>query len=291
MAIEALAQRVEAVPGAPLPYGLFSVATPLLDEPEARELAGVSWSPLSCGVANIAEWCVEGAQQPKTWDRPGVAYAPPLVVYYGRDCPPIGETVTEAEAAARAGLVVGEQAAVEQGFAETHLGATAIDVTPVSGAVGLVNAVMILEQALALTYRGTGVIHAPTGAASGLGASGLLVADGARYRTWAGHLVALGAGYETAVMPGPDDGAGVEPADPGEAWLFATGPVAVRRGAVEVRTAVDTSVNDRVVLAERGFVVQAECVVLAVRTTLAPCCGGGGGDGPIVDGNFLELEN
>lgn len=283
MASESLAQRVEAVPGAPLPFGLFSTATPLLDDPEARELAGVTWSPLSCGASNVAEWCVDGEQPgPKTFDRPGVSYAPPIVAYYGRDCPPIGESVEEAEAAARAGLAIGEQAAVEQGFAETHLWPNVVDVTPVSGAVGLLNAVMILEQALALTYRGTGVLHVPAGAASGLGADGVLVRDGARYRTWLGHLVALGAGYEVATYPVPPD--------PGESWLFATGPVTVRRGQVEVRSAVDTSVNDRVVLAERAFVVQAECVVVGVRTTGSPCCGSGG-SGPPVDGNFLELEN
>lgn len=276
MPIEMLSTRVEAIPGAPLPHGLLSVAT-LLEPEDPHELLGVQWSPISCAEAETTTWCPPGDEevQPKTFSGGGIAYAEPVTVYHGRVCSPIGQTYEEAVEYARAGLAIGEPRALEAWFLGEVLAPNATDITPVSGAVSIVDGIGALEGWLAMTYGGVGVIHAAAGLAASLGSGHQLVREGARYTTWLGNYVALGAGYELANV-GPDG----EDAPAGTSWMYITGPVVGRRDGVNLTPdtdsqSIDIQLNDRYVLAERTWVLGYECAVGAINVISAGCCGAG----------------
>lgn len=80
----------------------------------------------------------------------------------------------------------------------------------------------------------------------------------------------IGSGY-----PGTGP-AGAAPAA-GSTWVFATGPVAVWRSDVymvpnDLSEAVDRSINDVTVYAERYYAVGYSCAVLAVNVDLTCAC-------------------
>lgn len=272
---ETVATRVEAVPGVPSPFGLLSVAT-IVPPGDPHEMAGVKWLAMSCAAASVTPWCVTEVDDdvaefyPKEFQRPTEVYAPPVTVYHGYECATIGQSYDEARTYALSGLTLGEPYALESWLWSDVLAPAATDLTPVGGAVGLAAGVGALEGALGEVYGGIGVLHVPLGAGTPLGATGSLIRDGARTRTWVGTLVALGAGY--AVNTGPDG----EPAAEGEAWIYISGPVVVRREEPNVVPdgddgAVVIATNDRQVLVERTSVVGVECSVYAVRVEVGAC--------------------
>jgi hypothetical protein len=181
----------------------------------------------------------------------------------------MGWTYAEALAHARETLRMGEQRALEETFMRDVLCTIAEDQTPAAGAVSIAQGVGALESWLGTEYGGTGLIHAPAGVAALLGCCNIVHLDGECARTLMGNGVILGAGY--AVNLGPPD---CMPADPGEAWLYATSPIRIRREApvtvpgtdgesVEIRT------NDRRALAETTFVPEIACCrAAAIRVTL-----------------------
>lgn len=268
MPSELMAARVEATPGTPAPYGLLSVAT-MPELGDRHELNGVTWRPYTCGEALTTTWCPpDGDPEPDPKEFVGVdpVYAPPVTVYYGYTCPPIGETLDEARAYARAGLTMGEGYALEQYVWSDLLAPIATDRTPVSGPVSVPQGVATIESYLAAEYGGVGIIHMPVGVAAVAGNGYVLLADGARRRTWAGNMVAIGAGY--FANTGPDG----EPAADGTAWLYASGPVVIRRENPDLKDTVDIVVNDRLVLAERTYVIGVECAVEAILVEVSCCC-------------------
>jgi hypothetical protein len=88
-------------------------------------------------------------------------------------------------------------------------------------------------------------------------------------RTLMGNCLVFGAGYSVNVGPPTCTAA---PA--GEAWLYATGPVRIRRDVAALvpmseGESVRARTNDRFALAESTFVVEiACCTSAAVRVTL-----------------------
>lgn len=260
--------RVEAIPGTPLPYGLINAANLILVD-DLHELNGVAWVPMSCAEAQATDWCADDIAT-KTFAGTEPAQANPVTVYYGHRCSPIGQARDEAETYARAGLSIGEPRALEAWVQTTLLAPAATDLTP-GGPVPAATGVSLLEGALAVDYGGVGVLHAPAGASALLAAGSQLVREGARMITWLGNRVALGAGYQVSnVDPNGD------PADPGVLWLYISGPVTIRQQQPDVPGAnptgeqhapwegvIDTTLNDRYVLAERTSVVQVECGVFA----------------------------
>lgn len=277
--------RVEAIPGTPSPYGLLSAAT-ILEPSDPHELNGIEWEPLSCAAALTTDYCSDDPEfdPTKTFvDGGGTRTAAPVTVYYGRKCSPLGQDFSEASTYARAGLAIGEPAALEGWFQTNVLAVEATDLTPAGGAVTPAQALGILEGFLGLEYGGVGVVHVPLSLASVFGAANVLLDKGTRRETWPGNLVALGAGYE--VNSGPE----AAPAD--TFWVYITGPVVVRRAGADTpaggdRDALDVSLNDRYVLAERTSVISYECVVGAVQVLRAVGgAGAGSGDvGEAIDG-------
>lgn len=273
-----LRTRVEAIPGTPSPYGLLSAATVL--DAQGHELLGIEWEPISCAAALTTDFCSDDDEfdPTKTFDRSGRATASPVTVYYGRDCGPIGQSFDEAAAYVRAGLAIGEPAALEGWFQTNVLSVNAEDLTPAAGAMSPAQALGVLEAYLGTNYGGVGVVHIPVGLAAVFGAAGTLLDKGARRETWAGNLVALGAGYGVNVGPVTSSG---DPAEAGDDafWVYITGPVVVRREAVDVaargdRDVVDVVLNDRTMLAERTSVISYECAAAAVQVKRVVALGG-----------------
>ncbi|MFF4292095.1 cupin [Streptomyces vinaceus] len=269
-----LRRYVEAVPGDPLPHGILTGCTTVIDVTDPHELLGTEWRPLSCADAHDTSWCPDDDESPgvipeKTFNRPGTCTAAPVTVYAGTECSAPGFSFAEAIRHARETLRMGEQRALEEWFAREVLCTIAEDLTPLAGALNIAQAVGLLEDWLGTEYGGRGVIHVPTGAGALLSHHQVVHLESGVPRTLVGNCVVLGAGYAANV--GPPDCA---PAEPGEAWLYATSPLRIRREAVDIipdtdSQSVDIRTNDRRGLAERTFVVEIACCrAAAVRTVL-----------------------
>lgn len=269
-------RRVEAIPGSPLPHGILGDCTTIVDVTDVHELLGTEWMPLSCADAHDWDWCPDPDDPTpgpavKTFERPGVCSAAPITIYAGATCNAIGWQYDEAVRHARETLRMGEQRALEEWFMRDVLCPMAEDLTPAAGAVSIAQGVAALEGWLGQTYGGKGVLHVPAGAAALLGCCNLVHLDGGSARTLMGNCAILGSGYSVNVGP-PD----CSQASPGEAWLYITGPLRVRREPPvivpnEDRESVRITTNDRFILAERSFVVEVACCeAAAIRVTVCP---------------------
>lgn len=164
---------------------------------------------------------------------------------------------------------MGESTAVERGLMEQRFRADTanpvrwsapVDITPAAGAVKPAVGVSLLEGYAGSVYVGAPTLHMPRVIASLLLGTEGVVLDGRTLRTKLGSKIAAGAGYDYPNF-GPT---GVEAAV-GEKWLYATGSVVVMRGESIIRQSMNTTNNDVVVLAERGYVAAVDCFTAAVR--------------------------
>ncbi|WP_030236782.1 hypothetical protein [Streptomyces sp. NRRL S-350] len=268
-----LRKYVTAAPGEPLPYGLLGGCTEIIDSADPHEMLGTDWRPLSCADAHDTTWCPpEGEPEPGdvVYDKPGTCSAAPVTIVSGTECTTIGYPYEEAVAHVKESLRMGAQRALEEWFLRDVLCPMAEDQTPAAGAVTVAQGIGILETWLGTEYGGAGVLHIPVGAGALLSERSVIIGvDTGGPRTLAGSCVVLGAGYSVNVGP-PD----CTTADPGEAWLYATSPVRVRRDEVEVvplkdAESVNLRTNDRRVQAQQTFVVEIACCrAAAVRVTL-----------------------
>ncbi|UQS95166.1 hypothetical protein Pam4_23 [Pseudanabaena phage Pam4] len=189
---------------------------------------------------------------------PDLVLGEAFAVYHNFVCRPVGTDLLER---ARAALRLGEGRAVERVWAQ-QMASTATDVTPTPGTpLDLVDGLALLEQYAAENYGGVPVLHVPRGATTRLAAHGAVDRYGTRIETPQGAFVASGGGYTGESGPGAD-------ATAGQAWLYVTGQVTVRRAPVIEATAIKTSgagaSNDFRALVERPYVVTSECVSAAV---------------------------
>jgi len=221
--------------------------------------------------------------------------ATPFTPYVRFDCSPVGNE--EAVRIATEALGRTEEWQVEYAFwtglvdgkslAFPHLAAT-VEVLDADGvvlqdvaspvatgaALDVVTGLGLLEEGLANCYGGRGVIHVPVRLLPTLirhdlvepvgGRSPNSGQFGQRLETAAGNLVAVGAGYPGT---GPD---GTNPG-PTAAWMYATGPVFMRRSDVKVTpfaSAVNRDINMIEMIAERTYVLGFDCCLLAVQVEL-----------------------
>lgn len=277
---------VPPIQGEPMPHGLLSGCVPVVQATDMHHLNGTDTLPTSCTGAHPWIDCPDPATgwvnpDEKVFDRPQSCSFEPVTVYAGYECSVIGVTFQESGRTALDQLRRGEQAALEAHFMSRWLtdGAHTTDLTPVGGAVHIASGLGLLETWLATQYGGQGVIHAPIGVAALASRFSVLdfPAEEDCVRTLAGNTVVLGGGYSVNLGPATSPDA-PEPAPDGEAWLYVTPPMRIRRddsaivqsGLVQ---AVNTSVNDMRVLAETTFVPEvACCMAAAVRIDLSPCC-------------------
>lgn len=281
---------VPPILGEPSPHGLLGGCIPVVVAPDMHHLNGTDMLSVSCEAANPWQNCptVTAGEFPwtnpaeKVFDRVGSCSFEPVTVYAGVECSTIGINFEEAGVRALNQLVVGEQQALENWFMTRWLANAThtVDLTPGAGAVHIVNGIGILESWLGTEYGGQGVIHAPVGTSSLLAMHHQVrdgVTDETCPETLAGNSIILGAGYAANVGPAtPPAVPAVAPA--GEAWLYITPPMRIRRddrNLVMNREwqGINTSVNDRRALAETTFVPEVACCkAAAVRVSLSACC-------------------
>jgi hypothetical protein len=207
--------------------------------------------------------------------------ATPFTVYAKFDCAPVG--IPDAQKIATDALNRSESWQVERAFwtglvdgksiAFPHLAASteiddaqgvmlqsAASIVVTGTAVDIVTGLGLLEAQLANCYNGVGVIHVPVKVLPTLDAWGLVKGTNGVLKTLNGNLVAAGAGY-----PGTSP-SGVASAT-GEAWIYATGAVAMRRGDVKIaplRESIDRRNNTVEMIAERTYVMNWDCCHAAI---------------------------
>ncbi|GGZ73281.1 cupin [Streptomyces echinoruber] len=272
-------KTVAAIRGNPSPYGLLGGCVEVVDVTDLHELNGTQMVPLSCAEAHTWQRDCPPPAAPnpasKVFDRPGVCEFDPVTVYAGVTCSTFGMTQDEAFIHVTETIRMGEQRALEAWFMVNALCTLAAgnDLTPASGALQAAQGIAALEGWLAEHYGGQGVLHVPAGAAALLGCCNVVTRtrDTQCPETLMGNGVVFGAGYAANV-----GGATCAQAPPGEAWIYVTGPVRVRRGPLDLLPAseaqsIDTRLNDRYVLAERTSVIETACCE-AAAVRISTCC-------------------
>lgn len=297
-------QLVDAPTFTPSPYGLLSVVqTPTDRDPHWQN--GVTWTSF-CPTAGQATYdeCIavtgSSGAVPEPSDKTAnvdVVHrgATPFTVYARFDCSTVGNE--EAIETARQALARTETFQLERTFwtglvddkviAFPHLAAdddvedaagvvlqSTATVAATGGPLDVVTGLGLLEQALADCFGGAGVIHVPAKLLATLDSYTLLRVANARnvgtgqfdrqLVTLNGNLVAAGAGY---LGTGPS---GQVPTQD-TAWIYATGPVFMRRGDVKVmpfESAVRRDVNSVEMIAERTYVLGFDCCHFAVEVSL-----------------------
>lgn len=238
-------------------FGLFSVAA--MPDDDGRWDLGIEYEPLQGGAADLrASECVDdytGTVEPPAMTEPVEGI--PFVVVGGYICKATSRPVAEAEERARLALTAGEERAVEQALMSAAVGnAPAFPDAEVvtAAAVSLTDAFAALEEATAINYHSSGVIHLPRSLSPYAYRNSLMERQGQHLETIVGTHVAAGAGYDVDNV-GPDG----TPAPEGQRWVYATGAVSIRRGTVFIQPDpdhyLDKANNDVVVLAQRDYLV------------------------------------
>lgn len=285
-----------APPFAPARYGLLTVVDQPID-PDPHWQAGIEFQPDPCGPASATIMncpVVTIPAKSPTATGLGVVGAEPFTVYAEVPCSPIGQgnDIEDLRSRAVNALTRGEARTVETVFwtgtvpsitgtpVMPHLAEdtavfealtgtrlqTAATVVTTGAAVDVVEAIGLLEGALAVCYGGEGVIHVPATAVAALAAYSLLVKDGDRLRTFYGNRVAV---YSSDDREGPT---GANPAA-GQGWFYATGAITLRRTGINdalasKSSAFDRSNNTAVYIAERTYVIGWDCCHLAAQVSL-----------------------
>lgn len=270
---------VPPIAGEPSPHGILGGCIEVVTDNDPHAFNGTQFLSLSCADSNAWYDCIpEGSDlanpvDGKVFDRPKSCGFDAVTAYAGVQCSTFGLTYDEARERAMTQLAMGEQRVVEAFLMSHFLAKTdTTDLTPAAGALHIAQGVGVLETWLATNYGGQGVIHVPIGTAALLSMHHLVdYGPESCPSTLAGNGVVLGAGYTSNLGP---DGT-VAPA--GEAWLYVTPPMRIRRNEpflvqnAEWQT-IDRAKNDRVALAESTFVPEVSCcMAAAVRISLAAC--------------------
>lgn len=244
--------RVAAPPVSPQAYGLFSVAAPISPSDTGWQV-GVSWESWACLDPNVTtDTCIG---MPSTLAVGGIKefeVCPdtqkfkPFTVYVG--IKRAGGTVEVAQESASQVLANGEEYAAEKILWAEMLA----DAGALPAAVAPVLALGKVEKALAVGFRGRGVIHLDALTATVLGDH--LTRSGSQLTTLLGTPVVVGSGYD------------FDNAHPGA--IFGTGSVAVRRSGVSLISAWDTKINDELGLAERTYIVGYDCFITGQQATV-----------------------
>lgn len=145
---------------------------------------------------------------------------------------------------------------VEQ-YTQEVLNGLAVDITPTAGTpvTNVKAAVGMLEQWIADRYSGLPLLHANKYGTELM--TELSIGEGHKLHTPNSTPVANGAGY------GPDGPGGLT-ADPGEAWVYISGPVNIWQGGVEVLEGPALKQNRNLHLAEASYVVTVDGPVAAI---------------------------
>lgn len=253
-------------------------------EADGHWQAGYSWDQDSCEDLVVVQACPP-ALEDKSASLEGVEtfFGDPFTMVAGYTCSTGGRRLEQAWEFAQRRLERSENRTAERTFwTGTDLGDNpvrgtlrhpfddpddlAVDVTPVAGtAVDIATGLALLEDFMGDCYPCSPLIHASRGTAVHMANKGLL---------WDTGQVLLSLGTGTRVIPGggyltsgPDGSA----ADPGTAWIFATGALKVLRSPAfftppegDTAAAINRQINDIEVFAERTYGFIHDCCVAAV---------------------------
>jgi hypothetical protein len=295
-------ELIEAGPAfTPLRFGLLSVVEQPVSPTHWR--LGLVRQPLVCDGADsiLALPCIVTggpSMAPTVTGAPLVA-SDPFRVFAWIQCSTVGwgDDLADLKARTQAALTNGEARAVEHmvwtgtptatgvggGVMYPHLaantqvlaasqGAAQVEKQPAATvltagtAIDVVEAIGLLEGALAGCYGGEGVIHVPRSALAHLQARYVVEQQGQQLRTLGGNMVAA---YASNDRMGPD---GTTPAA-GQGWFYATGAVQVYRSGINERGVVPGEFvgrrdNSTVYLLERTYAVTWDCCLLAAQVQL-----------------------
>ena len=271
-------------------YGLLDVFSPQSPGDNHWVIGGVNFEDDLCGASLEAflDNCPPVTGFTKTNERGGIdsCASDPFQVKAGVLCSTGGRAPGEWFEIARQRLLQWEGKKVEEVF---WTGVTAngnispslatgnddcdLDVTDLTGGGGAVNPVdgiSLLEDAIADTFPGEGYIHVPTRLPAYLKTLDQMDLDNGVLYSPSGNRYVVGTGY-------PGSGPANVAAGAGTTWIFATGPIGIWRSNMymtpeEIGQAVNRSINDVEVMAERYYVLGFSCAVFAVNVDLTCAC-------------------
>ena len=260
---------------APYPHGIFSAAT-IVPEAGERWANGANVRGYPNGEPFVFDPCWAGTFRVKEIpEEPASPFFGGFTVYLADRCAARGVGTDDAlNDRARLSLQAVEQWAVEQELASGGVmaanpyladgNATVI----AGGPYTPMEALAQLEAAIGNSRR-AGMIHAGRGTASAWTSLGGLRVQGDKLLSGLSTPIAAGGGYQ-AIVP---EGQGGLTAD--QEWAWATGPVEIRRGEIEVipgtlAEALDRETNEVTYYAERNYLVtwdtQLQAAVLVDRS-------------------------
>lgn len=293
-------QVITAPPARPPRYSFLIVAEALnLQGQQLLDVLGHGYrfDPEACGTqrGGVVDIDCGGSTDPMVpGDQAGIVNGDPFVIYAADECSMLGFAGRDWDGRAQRMLAASQSFWFAQEFSEGILDLTqrslndaaADDLTPVSGAVDIVQALALIEQGIADRNRGEpGMVHATIGQLTRLIAADALVRDGTIWRTASGNAVVADAGYR-GVGPGQRN-----PEEDGTTWMYGTSNVLYQLGAVDMvpgsfsdavarAQATDRSVNTVTIYAERAAIWSwDECTHVAVLVAATDSTGGGGGGG------------
>lgn len=246
---------VEAPAVVPHPHGIFAVAEPRVMT-EAHWRLGVQWQSHGCVATDstTSPCFIEDEIAALTPDDGcSVSTFDPFTVYAYSNAAVIGRTLDQHRDDAITRLLAGEQFGVEAEFwAMMTSEVTTVNLTGYTARYAL----GVVEQLLGETYGGTGVIH--VNRATAIILDDAIGVSGGRMQTVLGTPVVVGAGYDQ--LASPPDGTGL---------IYGTGPVVLYRGDVDTRqSAVDRSLNEVSIIAQRDYVLGWDCTIVGAQVTL-----------------------
>lgn len=252
------AASLNGPPPLPRPYSLLESASApevMVVTDERAAAGGVDFWAYSRDVPRLWEPCLTGtlAEKDLAFDNT-TAPSSPFTVYLPVGCSAIDATQQELEERVRAVFEATESFGVEQQLVRgdvtttpRYLGDSNVAIIDPGNAEPPATALALLEQQIGTTGR-RGVIHADPGVVTTW--APYLIDIGGVLRTVAnGTLVVAGAGYSFTT---PQGGTAVTTQT---AWAYASGPVFIVRGDIQVLFAYDHSINDALAIAERNYVV------------------------------------
>ncbi|BDT39523.1 hypothetical protein [Streptomyces yaizuensis] len=257
---------------APRRYTLIGAIPEVPGDPEGRWERGIEYWSEACNLKTgyVDGWCPPIGEdgQPTDWDKPIEPFEPvrveaaPFTIVSGIDCrTPVFPSETKAIEA----LTRGEDLQVERRFWDQQITRPDLVELKAGETVGLDDAVALLEAVASQRYAGLIYLHVPVQALTYMRELEIAERDGPVWRTPYGSVVIPGSGYVDQRGPGdrPPPAAGW--------WVLATGQPILRRTPVFAHEAFDPSTNRRGAIAERTYVISADCIALAVQVDPCGC--------------------
>lgn len=275
---------IEPPPPAQRPYGLFDVALGPLPMPrEEAQAGGVLYVPDTC-IEDVYLYALNcpAVSGEKTFAGLDTAITgQPFAAITSYTCGPVGFTTEEAAERVRLRMSLREQRAVErrvwQGFNNSNAQGVLTGLFRGASSLGSagcpVEAMELLEQALADNGVVGGMIHARPGMAPHLANNHQVVQGPGRLKTSVyGTPLVFGQGYDGTGPSGEATTTAIE-------YMYASGRVIVWGSDIVIpdpRETFDRTANQMYVLGEKIFVASVECGVWAVAVTRNCTTAGGG---------------